>query len=168
MFDDQADRLWLSLALLAALTAAPGLSAGGVPLLPLFLALAGLACAGHRPSRAFVLEKTGVAFGGSALRAVAVLAGALLMIQLMPLELALLMAGDVLAYVEVVVAVSLIAGHARLPLVKTRLRRGVEAAVRFWRRPGTRRRRSARPPRQPASPAGDEDGEAAPWSAAFA
>lgn len=168
MFEDHVDRLWLGLALLAALAAGPGLWAGGAPLLPLFLAVTGMACAAHGPSRAFVLEKAGAAFGGSALRTAAILVGALLMFQLMPFELALLMAGDVLTYVEVVAAVSLIAAHAREPLVKARLRRGVEAAVRIWRRPATRRPRSARAQRRPPSLAGDEDGEAAPWGAAFA
>lgn len=169
MFDDHADAHWLVLALLAGLAAVPGLLAGGIPLLPLFLAIAGLACAAHRPSRAFVLEKVQAAFSGSVLRTVAILTGALLMFQLMPFELALLMAGDVLAYVEVLAAVSLITAHTRMPLIKARLRRGVAVtAARVWRRPAARARRLAVRMRRPAKPAGEDDGWATPWEAALA
>ncbi|MFJ6025233.1 hypothetical protein ACIQC9_11635 [Brevundimonas sp. NPDC092305] len=59
------------------------------------------------------------AFSGSALRSAIIVAGALLMIQLLPVELALLAAGDILAYVEAAAAVSLIAANTRLrPLVR--------------------------------------------------
>lgn len=163
MFDD--DAAWLVLALLAALVAVPALLAGGAPLLPLFLAMTGLACAAHRPSRVFALEKANAAFSGSALRTVAILTGALLMFQLMPFELALLMAGDVLAYVEVLAAVSLIAAHARLSLIKVRLRSAAAVAVvRVWRRPVARARRLASRLRRPARPA-SEDGDGA-WALA--
>lgn len=60
------------------------------------------------------------AFSGSALRSAIIIAGALLMIQLLPAELALLAAGDILAYVEAAAAVSLIAANTRLkPLVRS-------------------------------------------------
>ncbi|WP_439470632.1 hypothetical protein [Brevundimonas sp.] len=59
------------------------------------------------------------AFSGSALRSALIIGGALLMIQFLPAELALLAAGDILAYVEAAAAVSLIAANTRLkPLVR--------------------------------------------------
>ena len=81
------------------MAAAPGLLAGGFPLLPLFMAVVALACAAHRPSRAFVTDRLAEAFAGSRIRSLVIVCGAVLMIQILPLELALLMAGDVLAYV---------------------------------------------------------------------
>lgn len=134
--------VWFGLALTATLAVAPGLAAGGFPLLPLFLAGVGLACCLHGPSRRLVMDKALAVFSGPAARTLVLLAGAILMIQVLPFELALLMAGDVLAYMEVVAAVSLIAAHARLPLIRARLQRRVEAAV-----APLRRRLAARTPR---------------------
>ena len=155
--------LWFGLALTAGLAAAPGLLAGGFPLLPLFLAVVGLACVAHRPSRAFVTDKLGEAFGGGRIRSLVIVAGAILMIQILPMELALLMAGDVLAYVEVVAAVSLIAGQARWPLFKARLARRVQATAQIWRRPAARVRRAVAGRRPARPPSGDDDGRAAAW-----
>ena len=62
MSDDHAARLWFATATAAGMAAAPGLLAGGFPLLPLFMAVVGLACAAHRPSRVFVTDKLAEAF----------------------------------------------------------------------------------------------------------
>lgn len=172
MTKDRAGMLWFGLALAAGLAAAPGLLAGGFPLPPLFLAVVGLACATHRPSRAFVMEKLGEVFSGSRIRSLVIVAGAILMIQVLPVELALLMAGDVLAYVEVVAAVSLIAGQARWPLLKARISRLVQAGIArmtagLGRRPAARARRAALR-RRPSRPSSVADDGAAPWDLAFA
>ena len=163
MAKDHAGMFWFGWALAAGLAAAPGLMAGGFPLLPLFLAVVGLACATHRPSRALVTDKLVEAFGGGRIRSLIIVVGAILMIQILPMELALLMAGDVLAYVEVVAAVSLIAGQARWPLFKTRLARRVQATAQIWRRPAARVRRAVARRRPARPPSGDDDGRAAAW-----
>lgn len=82
---------------------------------------------------------------------------ALTMIQLLPLELALLMAGDVLAYVEVVAAVGLIAANTRLKSVTALVARPVLRLVRVAA--GARRRAARtsrpRPARRPTPDADD-------------
>jgi hypothetical protein len=95
-----------------------------------------------------------------------------MMIQILPMELALLMAGDVLAYVEVVAAVSLIAGQARWPLFKVRVMRFVHAGVArvatgVWRRPVARARRVGLRRRSSRSSSVADDRWAA-WSPTFA
>ena len=168
MPDDYEVMLWCGLALTAGLVAAPGLLTGGFPLLPLFLAVVGMTCSAHRPSRRFVMEKMGEAFSGSRIRSLIIVFGAIMMIQILPVELALLMAGDVLAYVELVAAVSLIAGRARWPVVKARLVLSGQRAARMIWRPGARARRAVlhRRPGRPA--AGDPDGPACAGTWAFA
>ncbi|MNT20873.1 hypothetical protein D3C72_1561930 [compost metagenome] len=172
MTKDRAGMLWFGLALAAGLAAAPGLFAGGFALPPLFLAVVGLACAAHRPSRAFVTDTLGEVFSGSRMRSLVIVFGAILMIQILPMELALLMAGDVLAYVEVVAAVSLIAGQARWPLLKARIAgfvrdRVARANLGLGRRPVARARRAALR-RRPRPPSSGVDDAAAPWGLAFA
>lgn len=169
MSDDHAGMLWFGLALAAGLVAAPGLLAGGFPLAPLFLGVVGLVCSTHRPSRMFATEKLDEAFSGNRIRSLIILVGAVMMIQILPIELALLMAGDIMAYVELVAAVSLIAGQARWPLFKARLARGAQTVVGvIWRRPVARARRAV-PRRHPSRPgSGDDDGPAAAWGLAFA
>ena len=161
MSDDHAAMFWFGLALAAGLAAAPGLLAGGLPLLPLFLLVAGLACSAHRPSRVFLMEKLDEAFSGSRIRSLIILVGAIMMIQFLPVELAVLMAGDVLAYVELVAAVSLIAAQARWPLLKVRVRRCVQAVVKgVWWRPVARARRAVVRRRPARSSPVDEDDRA--------
>lgn len=105
--------IWSGLALVAAMVATPALLAGGFPLLPLFFAGVALAGAAHSGSRAQVIGVALRLLSGGALRTAVVVMGALMLIQLLPIELALLMAGDVMAYVEVLAAVSLIAANTR-------------------------------------------------------
>ncbi|WP_374386917.1 hypothetical protein [Brevundimonas sp.] len=150
--------IWSGLALVAAMVATPALLAGGFPLLPLFFAGVALAGAAHSGSRALVIGVALRLLSGGALRTAVVVLGALMLIQLLPIELALLMAGDVLAYVEVLAAVSLIAANTRVREV----RRGIGRRLDRWRRTATarvRRRgsRSVRPVRPRSPPSADDD-----------
>lgn len=164
--DDRQKIVWLGFGLLTGLAALPGLAAGGGPLLPLFLCGLCLACAVHQPSRTRVMEGVGKVLAGSTLRLILIVVGVALIWQLVGIELAFLMAGDVLAYVEVVAAVSLIAANIRLAPIRAQVagrvralganlsfrRLGIGRAVRALRR--TRRK----PPRV-------DDGEAgAVWA----
>ena len=93
-----------------------------------------------------------------------ILIGAMMLWQLVGVELALLMAGDVLAYAEVLAAVSLIAANTRLAPVRARLVRRLdglrgEVVVRFIR--ASRAIRTVRPPRFGSPPRDDEDGAGA-------
>lgn len=155
--------VWLGFGLLAGLAAVPGLAAGGAPLLPLFLCGLCLACAVHRRSRGLTMEMIGKVFAGSTLRLVLILFGAALIWQLVGIELAFLMAGDVLAYVEVVAAVSLIAANTRLAPIRAGIVRRIEAvrAESLIRWGGVRRsvRAIRRPGRKP-SRADDAEGGA--------
>ncbi len=99
------------------------------------------------------------AFSGSVLRSVIIVGGALLMIQFLPAELALLAAGDILAYVEAAAAVSLIAANTRLkPLVRAMGAR-VEAMVARLRPLASGRQAGVRPTvRRKAPPPADSEG----------
>ena len=125
--DDRQTIVWLGFGLLAAVAALPGLAAGGAPWLPVFLCGLCLACAVHQASRTRVTEAVGKVLAGSTLRLVLIGVGVALIWQLVGIELAFLMAGDVLAYVEVVAAVSLIAANTRLAPVRAQVARQVRA-----------------------------------------
>lgn len=145
--------IWSGLALIAAMVAAPTLLAGGFPLLVLLFGGVALAGAAHSGSRALVIGAALRLLSGGALRTAVVVLGAVMLIQLLPIELALLTAGDVLAYVEVLAAVSLIAANTRVREIRVAAGRGLDR----WRRTATariRRRgaRSIRPPKPPKSP----------------
>lgn len=96
-------------------------------------------------------------------RATLVVLGALAVWQIVGIELALLMAGDVLLYVEVLVAVNLLAARTRWGPVAQEFSRRVRTAVmqtgtRLARRAAGRTPRRHRP-RRPQTPA-----DGAPWS----
>lgn len=78
----------------------------------------GFLCAAHAASRAFVLNKTCSFVDAKPHRWVLIIFGAAFVWQLVGVELAFLVAGDVLAYVELVAAVSLISANARFKAVK--------------------------------------------------
>jgi hypothetical protein len=87
-----------------------------------------------------------------------------MLIQLLPLEIALFMAGDVLAYVEVLAAVGLIAANARVRVIRGLIGAKADqwrAAVR--RRIANRMPRVARPAARRRPPAPDDD-PAAGWA----
>lgn len=155
--------VWLGFGLLAGLAAVPGLAAGGAPLLPLFLCGLALACAAHGPSRDRVMQMIGKVLAGSTLRLVLIAVGVALIWQLVGIELAFLMAGDVLAYVEVVAAVSLIAANTRLAPIRARVARQIQALGEALspRRVGIGRAvRAIRRPRRKPSRADDAEGGA--------
>lgn len=161
---DRDTLLWFGLALVAAVAAAPALLAGGFPLLLLFVAGVGLACAVHGGSRARVIAAALRLLSRGALRTTLVVLGALMLIQLLPIELALLMAGDVLAYVEVLAAVGLIAANTRARVVRA----VVAEKLGRWATPMRRRlvRRASRSVRPAASrrPSPPDDEPAEAWA----
>ena len=152
--------VWFALAALAGGWSLLALGAGGGAFLPGLLSIVALGCAVNAGIRDRVMGKVLWALSGSGLRAVVIVIGAAMLWQLVGVELALLMAGDVLAYVEVLAAVSLIAANTRLRPIKARLverldpvRRAV--VIRFVR--ASRAIRAIRPPRPRSPPADDGD-----------
>ena len=161
---DRAVFFWFGLALAAVSAATPALLAGGFPLLQLFIAGVGLACTAHAGSRALVIGAAMRLLSRGALRTMLVVLGGLMLIQLLPIELALLMAGDVLAYVEVLAAVSLIAANARVRLIRVAIAEKLGPwATTVRRRLVRRASRSVRPaaPRRPSPP---DDEPAGAWA----
>ncbi|MBB3872354.1 MAG: hypothetical protein KYX67_08605 [Brevundimonas sp.] len=161
---DRDGLIWFGLAITAALVAMPGVLAGGLPLLPLFLVCLGLACTLHSGSRRLVVSATLRLLSRGALRTAVIVLGAVMLIQLLPLEMALFMAGDVLAYVEVLAAVGLIAANARVRVIRGLIGAKADqwrAAVR--RRIANRMPRVARPAARRRPPAPDDD-PAAGWA----
>lgn len=150
--------VWLALAGLAGSWSLLAPGAGARALLSGVLAVIALGCAVDAGIRFRVMGTVLWAFSGSGLRAVLIVIGAAMLWQLVGVELALLMAGDVLAYVEVVAAVSLIAANTRLRPLKARFAARLapvrrEVVIRFAR--VSRAIRAVRPPR-PGSPPADE------------
>lgn len=161
---DRDGLIWLGLALGMLMIAAPGVLAGGTPLLPLFLVFVSLACALHTGSRRLVVGATLRLMSRGALRTAIIVIGAVMLFQLLPLEMALFMAGDVLAYVEVLAAVGLIAANARVRVIRGM----VGAKADQWRalvrrRIGCRTPRVARPSAR-SRPASPDDDPAAGWA----
>jgi hypothetical protein len=156
--------IWLGLTLGLGMIAAPGVLAGGTPFLPLFLVCVGLACALHAGSRRLVERATLRLMSRGALRTAIIVLGAVMLFQLLPLEMALFMAGDVLAYVEVLAAVGLIAANARVRVI----REVIGAKADQWRASVRRRiryrtTRAARPSARRRPPSPDDD-PAAGWA----
>lgn len=161
---DRDGLIWFGLAITAALVAMPGVLAGGLALLPLFIVCVGLACTLHSGSRRLVVSTTLRLLSRGALRTAIIVLGAVMLIQLLPLELALFMAGDVLAYVEVLAAVGLIAANARVQVIRGM----IEAKTDQWRA-AVRRRIANRTPRvgRPSArrrPPSPDDDPAAGWA----
>lgn len=154
---------WFGLAAVSAAT--PALMAGGFSLLLLFIAGVGLACSAHAGSRALVIGAAMRLLSRGVLRTTLVVLGGLMLIQLLPIELALLMAGDVLAYVEVLAAVSLIAANARVRVIRTAIAEKLGPWATTVRRLARRASRSLRPAasRQPSPP---DDEPAGAWAVA--
>jgi hypothetical protein len=158
--------VWSVLAGLAGFWSLVGLGAGEGAFLPGLLGIIALGCAVNTGIRDRVMDKVLWAFSGSGLRAVVILTGAMMLWQLVGVELALLMAGDVLAYVEVLAAVSLIAANTRLGPLKARLVERLDPLRRkivipFAR--ASRAIRAIRPPR-PGSPPADDGDPAGPFA----
>lgn len=151
--------MWCGLAMAGLLWCGLSLAIGGGLLAPALLTGLCAVCGADAPARERVSRLLGKAFSGPAWRSVLIVAGALTLIQLLPLELALLMAGDVLVYVEALTAVSLIAANTRLRpvLAAARERLGPWLRSMVRPRPTPRTVRTTRPARRPA-PTEDADG----------
>ncbi|NJC40906.1 hypothetical protein GGQ87_001164 [Brevundimonas alba] len=160
------DWIWYGAAALSLLWAALALASGGSALFPGLGLCLSLICAASPQARSRVEGWIAVLFSGPLWRSVLIVVGAMMLIQLLPVELALLAAGDVLAYVEVVAAVSVIAANTRLRPLAQAMKLRIETAVvrlRAGLRGGRQTRvRPSRPGRAP--PAADDDGRG--WACA--
>lgn len=150
---------WFAFGAMAALVTVFGMATGAVPIAAAFLAGVGLLCAAHPPSRDFVLEKTLAALTREASMSAATVVLALLLIQTLPFDLAFVLAGDALAYIDVVAAVSLLALGARLAPLRASLKRRLARTGKTLpvRADASCRRR--REPRQRRKPTREDDGE---------
>ncbi len=158
----------LSIAAIALAWATPGLAAGSVPWLPLLVCGLALICAANGPSRSLVIEKTCAFVDARPHRWLLIVFGASLMWQLVGVELAMLLAGDVLLYLEMVTAVGLMSANARLAPVTAKIAHRI-AVLRddiraVWRR-ADRAPRSPRPPRARRPSSLDPEGDAG-WAMA--
>lgn len=152
--------VWFALAGLMGGWSLLAIGAGGGAFLPGLLGVVALGCAVNAGIRDRVMGKVLWALSGSRLRAVVIVMGAAMLWQLVGVELALLMAGDVLAYVEVLAAVSLIAANTRLRPIKARIVERLDlvrgkVVIRLSRL--SRALRAVRPPRTGSAPANDDD-----------
>ena len=153
---------WMLLALATGAVCALRLSAGDMPLPAMIVCAVAMMSALHRPTREAVVRGLLRLFSGSTLRALVLVIGAVMLIQLLPLEMGLLLAGDILVYLEAVAAVTLIAANTRLrPLVsvaRSWLRAGMLSAR--IRRPARRQRR----PRPVRPPKISDDSDRPAWA----
>ena len=142
------------------------LAVNGLALLPLGLFALAVVCAAHRPSRNLVTGPLIRFVEGRPHRWLLIGLGAALLWQLVGVELALLLAGDVLAYVELMAAVGLISANARLAPVKAAIRARVQRVQAGISIAAHRFARSVRAPRRsrPRRPAVRGDDGAAAWA----
>lgn len=154
---------WLLAAAGLALLTLSGLAAHSLPFIPALLCVIAMASALHAPTRGRVMDKLMWTFSGSAVRSVLIIGGALMLIQLLPLEMALLLAGDVLVYLEAVMAISLLAAGTRLrPMRAAVVARARAVVMRLTerRRDAVRAIRAARPGSRGQPPSDESDGTA--------
>lgn len=130
---DQGAKPWLATTACLAVWAA----ISSMALLPFALLVVSMACAAHAPTRQVVGNwLVGLFSYGFVRGCLIVLAGAMF-IQFLPLELALFAAADILAYVEVAAAMTLIAANVRLKALRgVVVRRWQAVRVRIVRRVG--------------------------------
>lgn len=142
------------------------LAVNGLALLPLGLFALAVVCAAHRPSRNLVTGPLTRFVEGRPHRWLLIGLGAALLWQLVGVELALLLAGDVLAYVELMAAVGLISANARLAPVKAAVRARVQRVQAGIGIAAHRFARSVRAPRRsrPRRPAVRGDDGGAAWA----
>ncbi len=142
------------------------LAVNGLALLPLGLFALAVVCAAHRPSRNLVTGPLTRFVEGRPHRWLLIGLGAALLWQLVGVELALLLAGDVLAYVELMAAIGLISANARLAPVKAAVRGHVQRVQTGIAAVAYRFARSVRAPRRsrPRRPAVRSDDGAAAWA----
>ena len=118
-----------------------------------------LVCAANSGLRRRLMDNALRAVSSSSLRTAIILAGAILLWQVVGVELALLAAGEVLAYLELLAAVGLVAANARFKPLNTQVARRLDqwrrgTAIRLGR--ASRAIRTLRPPRFGSPPADDE------------
>lgn len=105
--------------------------------LPLLILTVALAAAAHAPTRDLLETKLRNLFSYGFVRGLAVILIGAAFIQYLPLELALFAAGDVLAYVEVMAALSFIAAQTRVrAIVRIVAQRWIAPVVRMIRKAG--------------------------------
>lgn len=114
--------IWLGVT--SGLTVWTGLS--GAALLPFALLVVAAACAAHPPTRGIVEGKLHALFSYGFVRGCLIVMAGAMFIQFLPLEIALFAAADILAYVEVAAALTMIAANVRLRAVRA-------LVVRRWR-----------------------------------
>lgn len=158
---------WFAIAGLATFRALSIIGAGDDAFLAGALCALALGCAMNSGLHDRVMAWSIRSFSGSSARTAIILIGAMMLWQLVGVELALLLAGDILTYLEVVVAVSLIAANVRLRPIR-------DAVMSRWtavpgllgrrRRAMARAVRSLRPARRCPPRADDEGG--AGWACA--
>ena len=130
---------------------------------PFLVGTLALVFGANAEARRWAMDKMSWAFSGSSLRFALVMIGVMILWQTVGLELAFFAAGDVLAYLEVFTAVSLMAAQNRFSPVKAAVVRWAAARLRPLRRldVGGRTRRT-RPKTPPSSD--DADGPAGVWA----
>ena len=154
---------WRAIAGVCALWAVAAAFSGAGVSAPLLIGALALICGVNADARRWTTGKLSWALPGSALRLVLVMIGVMMLWQTVGLELALFAAGDVLAYLEVLTAVSLMTAQARLAPVRAAMTRRVTALMQPLRRLKLRSRaRRIRPKTPPSS--SDADGPAGVWA----
>lgn len=131
--------------------------------MPALIGAGALLCNINQGVRRWVTDKLSWAFSGSSLRLVLVMIGVMMLWQTVGLELALFAAGDVLAYLEVLTAVSLMGAQTRLAPIKAVMARRLAAVLQPLRRLKPRIRMRRIRPRTPP-PSNDADGPAGVWA----
>lgn len=160
---DRDSSLWFAVAGVCALWAVAAAFSGTGVSAPLLIGALALMFGVNGEARRWVEGKLSWALSGSALRLVLVMIGVMMLWQTVGLELALFAAGDVLAYLEVLTAVSLMTAQARLAPVRAAMARRTTALLQPLRRLKLRSRARRIRPKTPP-PSSDADGPAGVWA----
>lgn len=168
--DEQRD--WRVLGALAAIWTA-AVAGGGLAAAagPGFICALLLTCAVHGPTRAFVVSRIEGAWSRQTMLAATIVILAPLLMYVLPLELAFIMAGDVVMYLDALLAVSLITANMRLRAAATKLAVWVRArplAVAARQMTARRRRRRPQQIRRPGRKRDPGDRLAPAYAPAFA
>lgn len=158
---EDGSRGWLAGASFCAIWTIWAVFSGAGVAMPALIGAGALLCDINPGARRWVMDKLSWAFSGSSLRLVLVMIGVMMLWQTVGLELAMFAAGDVLAYLEVLTAVSLMAAQARLAPIKAAMSRRFSELMRRVRLRLRRRTRRIRPKTPPSS--SDADRPAGVW-----
>lgn len=160
---EDGSRSWLAMACFCALWTIINVFSGGDVALPVLMCATALVCSVNPGARGWLMDKLSWTFSGSSVRLMLVMIGVMVLWQVVGLELAMFAAGDVLAYLEVLTAVSLMAAQTRLAPVKAAMARRFAQVMRRAMRLRPRRRTRRIRPRTPP-PSNDVDGPAGVWA----